>query len=140
MSESETKAPRKPGTVDYIKAVVLSGVIVAVVTFSNDKLSFKQTSEPPPIYINEALIGKWKQETGDMQFKTTGLCQVPKLKKDLLFVKTKENNFSLFKFGRDKKGNKTGTIAYQIELTDPQTLVASNGKSLTFKKEMAKQQ
>ena len=98
MSEEEIKAPRKPGTVDYIKAIILSGIIVAVVTLSNDKLSFKQTSEPPPIYANESLIGNWNQEAGKMEFKTTGLCQVPKIKKPLLFVKTKENNFSLFKF------------------------------------------
>ena len=139
MSEEKIKEPRKPGKLDYIKAVILSGIIVFVVTLSNDKLSFKQTSEPPPIYSSEALIGNWNQQDAKMQFKTTGLCQVTKIKKPLLFVKVKENNFSLFKFGRDKKGNKTGTIAYQVEVTDPQTMIASNGKQLTFKKEVAKQ-
>ena len=140
MSEEKTNAPRKPGLVDYIKAVVLSAIIVGVVTFSNEKLAFKQTSQPPPIYSTESLIGDWKQEDkpSKMQFKTTGLCDVEKVKKPLLILKVKDNNFSLFKFGRDKKGNKTGNIAYHVEVTDPQTLVASNGKDMTFKKELPK--
>jgi hypothetical protein len=139
MSEENIKTPRKSGKLDYIKAVFLSAIIVGVVTFSNEKLTFQQTSEPPPIYSSEDLIGNWNQESGKMEFKTNGLCKVEKMKKPLLILKTKENNFSLFKFGRDKKGNKTGTIAYHIEVTDPQTMIASNGKSLTFKKDIAKQ-
>ena len=99
MSE-ESKAPRKPGKVDYIKAVFLSAIIVGVVTFSNDKLTFKQSSEPPPIYSSEALIGNWNEEKSSMEFKTTGLCEVTKIKKPLLrSYSYLRNSEQVFQFG-----------------------------------------
>ena len=88
----------------------LSAIIVGVVTFSNEKLTFQQTSEPPPIYSSEDLIGNWNQESGKMEFKTNGLCKVEKMKKPLLILKTKENNFSLLNLVVIKKVIKQGLL------------------------------
>ncbi|WDE99234.1 hypothetical protein PQO03_15470 [Lentisphaera profundi] len=120
---SEPTKARKPKKLDYLKATVLSIIVAAAVTYSNQHLIPKFNSQPPKIYVNEAIIGSWNELSGkqNMEFNTKGFCQVEKVKKPMLFIKTKDNSFTLFKMGRDKKGNKLGSIAHQLKVVDDKT-------------------
>ncbi|MDD7985348.1 hypothetical protein PQO01_10325 [Lentisphaera marina] len=115
---SDNEKPRKPKALDYCKATVLSIMIFAAVFYSHKYLTIKYDYLLPDIYPHENVVGTWNDDAGksSVDFDANGFCQLKDAKKKMLFIKTEANNFTLFKFGRDKKGNRLGTIAHKVKV------------------------
>jgi hypothetical protein len=121
MSENEkveNEKPRKPNALDYCKATVLSIIIFVAVFYSHKYLTVKYDYLLPDIYPHENVVGTWNKNDGksSVDFDANGFCKVNDAKKKMIFIKTKANNFTLFKFSRDKKGNRLGLIAHKVKV------------------------
>jgi hypothetical protein len=117
MSENKEKnTARKPKALDYFKAVVLSAIVVVVVFYSHEELQVKYDAILPDIYPNENVVGTWNsdKDASSVNFDANGAAKIKN--KKMIYIKTTPDNFTLFQFGRDKMGNRTGLIAHKVKL------------------------